>query len=62
MRRPHVGTAPISGTLSLYYWDSNYLDNREFVTVDVSTVPEPGTVTLLGAGLLALAKRRQRKL
>jgi hypothetical protein len=30
---------------------------------DLSTVPEPATVTLLGAGLIALAKagRRRRK-
>ena len=55
-----VGTAPVSGTLNLYYFDSNFEDNTEHITADVSAIPEPGTLSLIGAGLLALARRRRR--
>jgi hypothetical protein len=55
-----VGTAPVSGTLNLYYFDSFNPDNTEHITADVAAVPEPGTITLIGAGLLALARRRRR--
>jgi PEP-CTERM motif-containing protein len=55
-----AGTAPVSGTLRLYYFDSNFEDNTEHITADVAAVPEPGTLSLIGAGLLALARRRRR--
>jgi hypothetical protein len=56
----YAGTAPVSGVLNLYYWDSNYLDNADRITAIVSPVPEPGTLSLIGAGLVALARRRRR--
>lgn len=59
-----AGTAPASGTLKLYYWDSIASDNTQFVTaaVNVSAVPEPTTYGLMLAGLAAtafIARRRQ---
>lgn len=55
-----LGAAPLSGNLLLYYWDSNNGDNTEFVTAEVEAVPEPGTLLLIGSGLVGLAARRRR--
>jgi len=57
-----TGPAPASGNLLLYYWDSNNGDNTQFVTahVDAGQVPEPGTLLLIGSGLLGLARARRR--
>ncbi|WP_198244918.1 hypothetical protein [methane-oxidizing endosymbiont of Gigantopelta aegis] len=50
--------APATGTLSLYYWDSDSYNNSQFVTVSiensVSTVPTPTTFWLFGSGLMGL--------
>lgn len=63
--------APEAGLLSLYYWDSDYFGNEDFVTVSLeapasalppaSSVPLPATVWLLGSSLIGLLgfKRRQ---
>jgi hypothetical protein len=58
------GVAPVSGTLNLFYWDSNASDNSEKITANVSAVPEPGTMMLLGFGMVGIAiygKRRAHK-
>jgi hypothetical protein len=59
------GPAWASGILNLYYWDSNNADNTQFITVDVSAVParvpEPGTLSILGLGLLGAGALRRRK-
>jgi len=45
------GVANASGALKLFYWDSNYADNSGSVAATVSTVPEPGSIALMLAGL-----------
>ncbi|MEQ8263461.1 hypothetical protein [Pseudohaliea sp.] len=57
-----AGTAPVDGTLSLLYWDSNYADNTDAIDVTVSAgqVPIPAPAALIGVGLLALGWRRRR--
>ena len=58
------GPAPASGTLKLYYWDSNNSDNTgslvASVNVNVSRVPEPATMLLFGLGLLGVAGIRRK--
>jgi hypothetical protein len=44
------GIANASGQLSFYYWDSNNLDNAQFVTATIAAVPGP----IFGAGLPGL--------
>jgi hypothetical protein len=48
------GTAASTGVLKLYYWDSNFSDNTEFITANVTAVPEPQTYALFVAGLAAV--------
>jgi hypothetical protein len=61
----YSGTAWSTGTLSLYYWDSNTGDNSGQVTVDVTAgpahVPEPASIAILGMGLLGVAASRRRR-
>ena len=58
----YSGIAPAAGELKLYYWDSNNGDNTQFVTANVSAVPEPATwaMMILGfAGIGFMASRRR---
>ena len=60
----YTGTAATGGNLMLYYWDSYSLDNVGSVAATVTTVPEPGSITLMLAGLGlvgALARRQARR-
>jgi hypothetical protein len=57
----YAGVAAATGTLNLYYWDSNAGDNSQFITADVQAVPEPATMAVLSLGLVAAARRRARK-
>jgi hypothetical protein len=58
-----AGTAPASGNLRLYYWDTFTDDNTQWVTayVDPAPTPEPGTLVLVGLGLLAIARHSRRR-
>ena len=55
------GTAPATGDLRLFYWDSNNGDNSDSVRATIRTSPEPGLLGLLGlaavAGVRSLRKR-----
>lgn len=58
------GVAAASGTLSLYYFDSNYEDNTGSIVANVSAVPEPSTWAMMilgfvGVGFLAYRRRHQ---
>lgn len=61
-----AGTAWDTGTLNLYYWDSNNFDNTGSVSADVAAatgvVPEPGTwaMMILGFGMAGAMFRRRR--
>lgn len=58
------GVAAASGTLRLFYWDSNSGDNTQSITasVTVGAIPEPETYALMlaGLGLVGWVARRRR--
>ena len=51
-----------SGTLNLYYWDSNNGDNFGSIAFDISAVPEPAAWAMMigGFGLAGAAIRRRK--
>lgn len=57
------GTAWASGTLNLYYWDSNFGDNTQFVTAEVTAIPEPAAWAMMigGFGLVGFGMRRRSR-
>jgi len=59
------GPAVASGTLNLFYWDSNSGDNTDSIRVTVRTpdaaVPAPGALALLGLGLVAMGWMQRNK-
>ena len=64
----YTGPAWATGTLELFYWDSNSGDNFGQITFDINAkssgaVPEPTTwaMMLAGFGLLGAAMRRARR-
>lgn len=58
----YSGTASSSGTLKLYYFDSNYSDITGSISAHVTAVPEPETFAMLLAGLgLVAGIARKRK-
>ncbi|MCK6407550.1 MAG: PEP-CTERM sorting domain-containing protein [Rhodocyclaceae bacterium] len=59
----YTGTAAASGTLKLFYFDSNNHDNTGSILAQVTAVPEPETYAMLlaGLGLMGGIARRRRK-
>lgn len=58
------GPANAAGELKLFYWDSNFSDNTQYVTAQISAVPEPSTWAMMilgfaGVGYLAYRRRNQ---
>ncbi|SDJ65230.1 PEP-CTERM protein-sorting domain-containing protein [Bradyrhizobium lablabi] len=56
------GLANATGELKLYYWDSNYGDNTQFVSAEISAVPEASTWAMMilgffGVGLIAYRRK-----
>jgi hypothetical protein len=56
------GVAAATGTLNLFYWDSNFGDNTGAISADVTAVPEPETYALMlaGLGVVGFVARRRR--
>ena len=55
------GAANATGELQLFYWDSDYGNNTGSVNVQISAIPEPANIALMGLALGAFALSRRRK-
>ena len=55
------GAANATGELKLLYWDSDSANNIGQVTANITAVPEPANIALLGLALGAFALTRRRK-
>ena len=57
------GPAWATGTLELFYWDSNQGDNAGSIAFDINAVPEPATwgMMIMGFGVMGAAMRRRRQ-
>ena len=57
------GTAAATGTLKLFYWDSNAGDNSQFISATVTAVPKPETYALMmaGIGMVGWVSKRRKK-
>ena len=55
------GQANATGVLELFYWDSDAWNNSGALKVDVTAVPEPTNIALMGLALGAFALSRRRK-
>jgi len=49
-----------SGPVTFFWKDDIFGDNTGGISLDVSPVPEPASMAMLGAGLAALARRRRK--
>ena len=56
------GSAWNTGTLTLFYWDSNNFDNTGSILADITAVPEPAGWALMigGLGMAGAMLRRRR--
>jgi hypothetical protein len=55
------GHANATGILELSYWDSDAWNNSGTLKVDVTVVPEPANIALMGLALGAFALSYRRK-
>ncbi len=60
----YAGTAASTGTLKLFYFDSNNYDNSGSIVANVTAVPEPEMLSMMlaGLGIVGFVTRRRKTL